>query len=241
MLQAVRVRLLCVLVAAVASSLTLRAEPLRQISTHGYISDFANLLDPASAESLDEVCYRLEYWTGTPLNAITVPSLGGDLSRDYALKVFKEQSEFPESAHRRIVVLFGAKERKFTIIATPEVQAILSGRVRQYRREMVPYLRRHQDGAALAHVTRRIAGDIALDAQVGLKEVRGDDYRALDEWNPVAQPDYVFKECLGAMAVLWSVVIGAIFLVKRFRRGRPKKPALTFLVIENEPLKNLAT
>jgi uncharacterized membrane protein YgcG len=239
MWQGVQVRLLCVLIAAVASNVILRAEPLRQISTHGYISDFANVLDPGSAESLDELCYRLEHWTGTPLDAITVPSLGGGSSREYALRVFNEQSEFPESANRRIVILFGAKERKFTIIAAPEVQAILSGKVRQYRREVVPYLRRHQDGAALAHMTRRIAEDVALDAQVGLKEVNDDI--PLGEWAPVAQPYDVFTRSLRVMIVLWSLVIVARFLVKRLRGRRPAKPALTFVVIENEPLKNLTT
>jgi uncharacterized membrane protein YgcG len=239
MLQAVRVRLLWVLVAAAALSLNLQAEPLRQISPHGYVSDFANVLDPASMESLDELCYRLEHWTGTPLNAVTVPSLGGDSSQTFALKVFNEQSEFPGSPSRRIVILFGAKERKFTIIAAAEVRPILSGKVRQYQREVARYLRQHQDGAAIALLTRRIAEDIALEAQVGLKEVN--DYVPLGDWAPVAQPDQVFKESLGAMAALWSVVIAAIFLVKRLRRGRPAKPALAFVVIGNEPAKNLTT
>jgi hypothetical protein len=104
---------------------------------------------------------------------------------------------------------------------------------------MVPYLRRHQDGAALAHVTRRIAEDIALDAQVGLKEVNNDI--PLGEWAPVAQPYDVFTRSLRVMIVLWSLVIVAILLVKRLRRRRPANPALTFLVIGKEPCKNLAT
>jgi uncharacterized membrane protein YgcG len=106
MLRDVRVRLLCVLIAAAASNVILQAEPLRPFSPHGYVGDFANVLDAASAESLDELCYRLEHWTGTQLNVLTVQSLGGDSSRTYAFRVFNAQSEVPESGKRRIVISF---------------------------------------------------------------------------------------------------------------------------------------
>src|SRR5215472_18209254 len=184
MLPDVRIRLLCVLIAAMASNMILQAEPLRPFSPHGYLGDFANVLDPASAESLDELCYRLEHWTGTQLNLITVQSLGGDLSRSYALSVFNAQSQVPDSGKRRIVILFRSQEGKFTIIAGGEVRPILSGKVRRYQHQVLPYLRTHQYGPALALMTRRIAEDIAADSQVGLKEVKHE--APLGTWSPVA-------------------------------------------------------
>lgn len=241
MLQGVRVRLLSVLIVAIASNLTLRAEPFRPFSTHGYISDFANVLDSASADSLDDLCYRLDYWTDTQLNAVTVPSIGGNSSQNFALRVFNGQNEFLVPGKRRIVILFGAQERKITIIAGAEVRPVLSGKVRQYQREVLPYLQRHQDGQAIAFLTNRIAEDIAADAQVGLKEVYSYDYKALGGWAPVAQPYDVLVRSLRVMIVLWLVVLVAIMFVKRVRRRRPAKPELTFLVIPNEPLKNLTT
>jgi uncharacterized membrane protein YgcG len=232
--QGVRIRLLCVAFAALAPTLILQAEPLRQVSTHGYVSDFANVLDSASAESLDELCYRLEHWTGTPLNAITVPSLGGDSSQTYALRVFNEHSEFPESGKRRIVILFGAQERRFTIVAGAEVRPILSGKVQQYQREVIPYLRRHQDGPAIALMTRQIAEDIAADAQVGLKEVT-DDRGLVGTWAPVAQPYNVLIEICRAVIALWVVATFIVIVLKTVRRRRPAGPALTLLQVGNGP------
>ena len=238
MRQGVRVRLLYVLI-AVASNLTLQAEPLRQVSTHGYVSDFANVLDPASAESLDDLCNRLEYWTGTELNAVTVQSLGGVSSQNYALGVFKTRN-FPQNGKRRIIILFGAQERRLTIIAGGEVRPILSGKVPQYQREVLPYLKRHQDAAAIALMTRRIAEDIAADAQVALKEVNAQ--APLGEWSPAAQPYDVLTRSLRVMIVLWFVVIAVIVLMKRLRRRRPaKQTALTFVVIGHQPAKNVTT
>ena len=230
----IRVRLVCFLIAAVASNVILQAEPLRPFSTFGYVGDFAGVLDPASVESLDELCYRLEHWTGTELDVITVQSLG-DSSQTYALRVFNEQNESAGSGKRRILILFGSQERKFTIIAGPEEQPILSGKVQQYQREAVPYLRRHQDGTAIALMTRRIAEEVAADARVGLKEVN--DQAPLGEWAPVAQPYDVLTRTLRAMIVLWLVVIVVVVFMKTFRRKRPAKPALTLLEIGNEPCK----
>ena len=242
MLPDVRVRLLIVLIAAVASNVILQAEPLGPFSSRGYVGDFANVLDPASAESLDDLCWRLDYWTGTQLNAITVQSLGRDSSQTYALKVFSAlnaQSEVPESGKRRIVILFGAQEGKFTIIAGGEVRPILAGKVRRYQHQVLPYLRTHQYGPALALMTRRIAEDIAADSQVGLKEVKHE--APLGTWSPVAQPYDVLTESLRAMVVLWLIVIVGIVLVKKLRRRRPAKPALTFLKIGERTLPKLTT
>jgi len=236
MLRDVRVRLLCVLIAAAASNVILQAEPLPPFSPHGYVSDFANVLDPASAESLDELCYRLEHWTGTQLNVRTVQSLGGDSSRTYAFRVFNAQSEVPESGKRRIVILFGSQEGKLTIIAGGEVRPILSGEVRRYQREVLPYLRRHQYGPALALMTRRIAEDIAADAQVELKEVNDD--LPLGTLKPIAQPYDELTESLRAVVVLWLIVIVGIVLVKKLRRRAPAKQALTLLEIRNEICRN---
>ena len=236
MLPDVRIRLLCVLIAALASNVILQAEPLRPFSPHGYLGDFANVLDPASAESLDELCYRLEHWTGTQLNVITVQSLGGDSSRTYAFRVFNAQSEVPESGKRRIVILFGSQEGKLTIIAGGEVRPILSGKVRRYQREVLPYLRRHQYGPALALMTRRIAEDIAADAQVELKEVN--DNLPLGTLKPIAQPYDELTESLRAVVVLWLIVIVGIVLVKKLRRRAPAKQALTLLEIRNEICRN---
>jgi len=229
MLPDVPIRIVCVLIAALASNVILQAEPLRPFSPHGYVGDFAKVLDPASAESLDELCYRLEHWTGKQLNVITVQSLGGDSSRTYAFRVFNAQSEFPESGNRRIVILFGAQEGKFAVIAGGEARPMLSGKVRQYQREALPYLRRHQNGPALALMTRRIAEDIAADAQVGLKEVNDD--LPLGTWSPVAQPYDVLTESLRAVLVLWLIVIVGIVLVRKLRNRGPAKPALTLLEI----------
>jgi uncharacterized membrane protein YgcG len=240
MLHGVRARLLCALIVAAVSNQILHAEPLRQISARGYVSDLANLLDPASMDSIDELCYRLDYWANTQLNTITVPSLGEDLSQPYALQLFKGlSSESPESGKRRIVILFASRERKFTIIAGGEVRPLLSGRVRRYQREVDPYLKGHQDGAAIALMAKRIAEDIAADAEVGLKEVNSE--APFRNWSPVAQPYDVLTKSLRAMFILWLVAVVVIILMKTLRHRRPAKSELTLLVVGNEPRKPATT
>jgi hypothetical protein len=85
-------------------------------------------------------------------------------------------------------------------------------------------------------MTRRIAGDIAADAQVELKEVNDD--LPLGTWKPLAQPYDELTESLRAAAVLWLIVIVGIVLVKKLRRRGSAKPALTLLEIGNEPCRN---
>src|SRR5262245_23161372 len=158
------------LLAALASPCLLNGEPTAQLISRGYVSDFANVLDSNSAKSIDELCYRLEHWTGAQINVVTVHSLDGAAVENYTVSLFNQWREDPYS-DLGVLILFAAQEQRYSIVITPRLQPILSGKVGKYEQEAIPYLNHQQYGPAMTLITRRVAEAIAADAQVGMRAV----------------------------------------------------------------------
>lgn len=222
MFRARRISRLSVLLMTVASYGLLRAQT-QQLSPR-YVRDLANVLDPASKESIDELSYRLEHWTGAQMDIVTVRSLGPNTSRKSALNLFDESDRYPVRGNDRLVVLFVLNNDRFIIVAGPRLQSILSHRIRAYEKETHPYLEHHQYASAIALLAERIAEAIANDAHVGLRPVN--DSAPLGTWAPVAQPHDVLVRCLGIMVLFWTITIPLLLIARAIRARHPRTRAL---------------
>jgi len=133
-------------------------------SSFSYIRDSANVLDPASLESIDDLTYCLENWTGAHIDIFTVRSLPGTSSRKAALSLFGELHNYPAADNERLLIVFVLKENRFVVVSGTRLQSILSQKINIYKKEATPLLRQHHYASAIALLTQRIADAIASDA-----------------------------------------------------------------------------
>src|SRR5262249_43315149 len=167
----------------------------------------------------DDLSYRLEHWTGAHIDVVTVRSLQGRTGRKAALSLFDKLRSDPVPDNDRLLILFVLDENRFVVVSGTSFQSILSHKINIYKKETNPLLRQHHYASAIALLTRRIAEAIASNAQVGLKPL---DYTApLGEWSPAAQPHNVLARCLGAMALLGTILIPLILIARHIRARNP--------------------
>src|SRR6516225_800654 len=63
---------------------------LSKLQPHGYVNDFANVLDASGSQALEQYCASVEQATGVQIAIAIVPSLDGDAIDDDAAKLFHQ-------------------------------------------------------------------------------------------------------------------------------------------------------
>lgn len=130
--HAARARLIWIVLVALVLTCLLQAEPIEQLYPHSYVSDFAGVLDSTSVQSIEELAHRLEYWTGAKINVVTVRTRDGATAKNYALQVFNQWTGTPESPDQQILIVLVSGEERFTTVAGPRWQPLLSAKVWEF-------------------------------------------------------------------------------------------------------------
>jgi uncharacterized protein len=216
MLHTIRAMCICAALMVIGKACLLQAQPMGRLESRGYVSDFANVLDPQSVESIVELCHRLEYWTGVQANVVIVRSLDGARVENYTATLFNQWRLDPDLTNLGVLILLAPREHLIHIHVAPSLRHILSDSIPKFEREAIPYVNRHEYGPAMTLLTRRVAIAIAEDAKVGLREVQSGTY--LGDWSPAAQPYDVLVGSLIAMA-LTGVLAIAVAIIKIRKRN----------------------
>lgn len=138
--------LLLGLVAACA----LQALDLNSLRPQGYVSDFANAVQPQTRQQLETYCYRLEQATGVQLALVTVDSLDGQPIEDVANSLFRKWGIGKKGKDEGLLLLLAVKDHKDRIEVGYGLEPILpDGFVGSVLRAMRPQLQAGDYGSAL--------------------------------------------------------------------------------------------
>jgi len=134
----------------------------------GYLSDFAEIVDPASADSIMSLATELREKAGAELAVVTLRELGGETIDPVATALFQQWGVGRQGQDDGVLVLLALAERKVRI----EVGYTLEGPLPDgrcgaiVRRVMGPDLSAGRYGAGLLAGARAVAGVIAAERGV---------------------------------------------------------------------------
>ncbi|HEU4725706.1 MAG TPA: TPM domain-containing protein [Candidatus Eisenbacteria bacterium] len=134
----------------------------------GYVSDFAEIVDAASADSITTLATELREKTGAELAVVTLRDLGGDEIDPAATALFKEWGVGRAGEDDGVLILLALAERKVRIEPGYANEGVLpDGRCGAIiRRVMGPDLSAGRYGPGLLAGARAVAGAIAAEKGV---------------------------------------------------------------------------
>jgi uncharacterized protein len=147
----------------------LYAEKIADIRPQGYVTDLAQVLDPATKAKLEALGTEVEQKTGAQIAVVTVKSLDGQSREDYAADLYKHLGVGSKKNDRGVLLLLAPSERQYKIEVGYGLEPVINdARAGDVGRAMVPALRSSDyNGAVLLGVTQ-LAQLIAADKGVQL-------------------------------------------------------------------------
>ena len=190
------------------------AEKIADIRPQGYVTDLAQVIDPATKAKLETLCAEVEQKTGAQIAVVTVDSLDGQSREDYAADLYKHLGVGSKKDNRGVLLLLAPKERQYKIEVGYGLEPVINdARAGDIGREMVPDLRAGDYSAAALLGTTRLAQLIAADKGVQLNGVP-----AVQERAPASQN----SPLIPVLVILVVFVILAI--ISRSLRGSGRGP-----------------
>jgi len=184
------------------------AEKINDIQPQGYVTDLAEVINPATRQKIELLATEVQQKTGAQIAVVTVNSLEGQSREDYAANLYKHLGIGAKGKDNGVLILIAPKDRQYKIEVGYGLEPVINdARAGDVGRDMVPDLRKGDySGAALTGATG-VAQFIAADAGVQLTGVPQRSARPPTKEAPWWLP--------------W-VIIGGIFLIIRAlaRAGR---------------------
>jgi uncharacterized protein len=178
------------------------AEKIADIRPHGYVTDLARVIDPATKTKLEMLCTEVEQKTGAQIAVVTVNSLDGQSREDYSADLYKHLGVGSKKNDRGVLLLVAPKERQYKIEVGYGLEPVINdARAGEIGREMVLDLHRGDYSAAVLLGTTRLAQLIAADKGVRLNGVPAKRPRAS------ASPDWRINSPLIPVLVVVSVFV----------------------------------
>ncbi len=169
------------------------AEKIADIRPQGYVTDLAQVIDPATKARLETLCAEVEQKTGAQIAVVTVNSLDGQSREDYAADLYKHLGVGAKKDSRGVLLLMAPKERQYKIEVGYGLEPVINdARAGDIGREMVPDLRSQDYSAAVLLGTTRIAQLIAADKGVQLNGIPANRPRAPASQTPWWIPWLIF-------------------------------------------------
>jgi len=137
----------------------------------GHLSDFAGIIDPASADSIQALAVELKEKTGAELAVVTIQDLGGESIEPAAVELFQQWGIGGKGNDDGVLILLALGERRVKIEVGYGLEGILpDGRCGTIiRLVMGPDLHADRFGAGLQRGAEAVANVIAKDRGVTLE------------------------------------------------------------------------
>jgi uncharacterized protein len=186
------------------------ALPVPQLS--GHVNDYARMISPASAQTLEQELSRFEASDSTQIVVLTVPSLQGDGLEDFSIKVAESWRIGHKGVDNGVILIIARDDRKVRI----EVGRGLEGRVtdlvagRIVRNIIIP---RFKAGDFDGGVTAGVAG--IVEAARGEYKASGREPAAGQRGTPIFTILiflFVIVLFAGALSKVAGAIVGAIGL-----------------------------
>jgi uncharacterized protein len=138
--------------------------------TDSYVSDFANVIDPASKQSIEDLATQLyNSKAHATLVVVTVNSLDGQDIEGWTTDLEDKWKVGPKGSDKGVILVFAIKDHKDRIEVGYGLEGILNdAKVGDILRSIKPYLQQSQYSAAIQSATQQVANVIASDAGVTL-------------------------------------------------------------------------
>ncbi len=152
----------------------LHAEKVANLTTQGYVNDFAGVLSAAGKESLTALCIEVDQKTKAQIAVVTVSSLEGESVEQFSLDLATKWGVGPKQDSRGVMILVATTDHKYRIEVGYGLEPILpDGKVGAFGREAVPLLRQGDYDGAILLMTGRVAGVIADEQKATLDSLSG--------------------------------------------------------------------
>lgn len=143
------------------------AEPIASLRPSNYVNDFAGVLDAATKDRLNDLCYQVEQKAHAQISVVTVKSLDGQDVVSYSVALYTKWGVGTKGKDRGVLILLATQDRKYQIQVGYGLEPILpDGKVGGFGREAVPLLKGGNYAGAATLMTARVASVIAQDAGV---------------------------------------------------------------------------
>jgi uncharacterized protein len=149
----------------------LRAESPAKLPrpTSSYVADFANVIDPASKQAIDDLATQVYTKAHATIIVVTVNSLDGEDIESWTTDLEDKWKVGPKGTDKGVVLVFAIQDHKRRIEVGYGLEGILNdAKVGDIGRSMVPQLKAGQYGAAILDGVTQIGNIIATDAGVTL-------------------------------------------------------------------------
>jgi uncharacterized protein len=167
-----------------------------------YVSDFAHVLSPQAIARIDSICAQLDHSkANAQIAVVTIPSLDGDDSAEYATDLYSEWGIGKKGTDRGVLFLFAIQDHRRSIKVGYGLEGILpDAKTGDIGRSMIPLLRANNfDGAVLLGVSQT-AQVIAEDAGVTLEN------------RPVPQPYRQVQHHISVGTILFLIFLLVFFV-----------------------------
>jgi uncharacterized protein len=210
------IRLLMVLIIGATAAFSY-AQKIEDLPTPtDYVSDNAHVLSPMAIERIDRICKQIDTEAKAQIAVVTVKSLDGDDSADYATRVYERFKIGAKGTDRGLLILLAVDDRKWSFKTGYGLEGILpDGKTGDMGRAMVPYLRSSDyDGAILTGVTEA-SQVIAQDAKISL----GDEGVAPPVGTPSSSIPLSTAKKIKIIIIIIFVIIFIVMRIIRFFVG----------------------
>ncbi len=173
----------------------------------GYVNDFANVLSPATKQSVEDLCTQVDRQAHAQIAVVTIKTLDNDQSiEEFATELEDKWKVGAKGTDRGVIMLLVMSPRRGRIEVGYGLEGILNdARAGDILRSMVPYTRQGDYNTAVTTGTGQIARIIAADAGITLSNVP-----PLPQYRRQQQPQQIqlsFTQLLIGGGVLLLIVI----------------------------------
>jgi uncharacterized protein len=161
---ALTVSLACCLLPAAWALDTSKLQP------HGYVNDFAGVLDPRSAQTLEAYCANVERVTGAQFAIVTVKSLEDEPIEDVTNRLFRQWGVGKKGTDEGLMLLLAIQDHKQRAEVGFGLEGVITdGYAGDVLRGIRPILRQGNYGGALLAAAQQFGGRIAQSKGVALE------------------------------------------------------------------------
>src|SRR5271167_614444 len=145
------------------------AEKISSIRPQGYVTDLAQVIDPATKSKIEALCAEVAQKTGAQIAVVTVRSLDGQSKEDYAADLYKQLGVGSKKDNRGVLLLLAPTDRQYRIEVGYGLEPVINdARAGDVGRAMVPFLRSSNYNGAIQTAAWQLAKYIADDSGVTL-------------------------------------------------------------------------
>jgi len=155
---------------------------ISKLEPHGYVNDFAGVLDANSAAAIETYSGNVERATGAQFAVVLVKSLEDDTVEDVAVRLFEKWGIGKKGTDEGLLLLFAIDDRKNRVEVGYGLEPIITdGAAGDVLRSIRPILRQGDYGGAIYAAVQQFGERIAqakgvtIDGQAPVRRQRGGD------------------------------------------------------------------